>query len=176
MGAWGPMCTDQGPADFTIRRATPDDHAAVGAITLRAYVDDGHLPPGVDYADELADATARDRDAELWVAVDPSGAVLGSVTFAAPGTPYSEIADADEGEFRMLAVARAARGRGVGEALVRHCLDRARELGLAGMSMSTQPSMASAHRVYERLGFTRAPERDWQPVPGVDLIAYRLRF
>jgi hypothetical protein len=36
--------------------------------------------------------------------------------------------------------------------------------------------MASAHRVYERLGFSRAPERDWQPVPGVDLIAYRLRF
>ena len=93
--------------------------------------------------------------------------MLGSVTFAAPGTPYAEIADADEGEFRMLAVARAARGRGSGEALVRRCLDRARELGLSGLSMSTQPSMASAHRVYERLGFPRVPERDWEPVPGV---------
>jgi ribosomal protein S18 acetylase RimI-like enzyme len=168
--------TDQQPAGFTIRRATPGDHAAVGAITLRSYVDDGHLPPGVDYADELADASGRDRDAELWVAVAPSGTVLGSVTFAAPGTPYAEVADPDEGEFRMLAVAHAARGRGVGEALVRRCVDRARELGLAGVAMSTQPSMASAHRVYERLGFSRAPERDWQPVPGVDLIAYRLRF
>ncbi|HEY7723303.1 MAG TPA: GNAT family N-acetyltransferase [Pedococcus sp.] len=170
------MGTDQQPAGFTIRRATPGDHAAVGAITLRSYVDDGHLPPGVDYADELADASGRDRHAELWVAVAPSGTVLGSVTFAAPGTPYAEVADPDEGEFRMLAVAHAARGRGVGEALVRRCVDRARELGLAGVAMSTQPSMASAHRVYERLGFSRAPERDWQPVPGVDLIAYRLRF
>jgi hypothetical protein len=32
--------------------------------------------------------------------------------------------------------------------------------------------MSSAHRVYERHGFRRAPERDWSPVPGVDLIAF----
>ena len=36
--------------------------------------------------------------------------------------------------------------------------------------------MTVAHRVYERLGFVRAPERDWEPVPGVHLIAYHLRF
>jgi hypothetical protein len=34
--------------------------------------------------------------------------------------------------------------------------------------------MTAAHRIYERLGFTRIPERDWSPVPGVDLLAYRL--
>jgi ribosomal protein S18 acetylase RimI-like enzyme len=76
----------------------------------------------------------------------------------------------------MLAVAHGARGRGVGEALVRQCVDRARELGLTGVALSTQPSMGPAHRVYERLGFTRAPERDWQPVPGIRLLAYRLRL
>jgi ribosomal protein S18 acetylase RimI-like enzyme len=55
-------------------------------------------------------------------------------------------------------------------------VDRARELGLTGVALSTQPSMGPAHRVYERLGFTRAPERDWQPVPGIRLLAYRLRL
>jgi ribosomal protein S18 acetylase RimI-like enzyme len=167
---------DNGAVTFTIRRATRADHAAVGAITVSAYVDDGHLPPGIDYADQLRDAASRDRQAELWVAASSAGEVLGSVTFAAPGTAYAEVSGPDEGEFRMLAVAPGARGQGVGEALVRRCVARARELGLSGIAMSTQPSMAAAHRVYERLGFVRSPERDWAPVPGVRLITYHLRF
>ena len=85
--------------------------------------------------------------------------VLGSVTFVLPGSPYREIARDDEGEFRMLAVDPAARGRGVGQALVELCLRRSRELGYAGVRMSTMDRMTSAHRVYERLGFTRHPRR-----------------
>ena len=72
----------------------------------------------------------------------------------------------------MLAVAPEARGRGVGQALVQHCLDRSRALGYAGVRMSTMDRMTTAHRVYERLGFTRAPEDDWAPAPGVLLLAY----
>jgi hypothetical protein len=34
--------------------------------------------------------------------------------------------------------------------------------------------MTAAHRLYERLGFTRLPERDWTPLPGVDLLVYSL--
>ena len=36
--------------------------------------------------------------------------------------------------------------------------------------------MTSAHRVYERLGFTRLPDDDWSPEPGVSLLAYGMRF
>jgi hypothetical protein len=31
-----------------------------------------------------------------------------------------------------------------------------------------------AHRLYERLGFRRAPERDWAPRRGIDLIGFQL--
>ena len=51
-------------------------------------------------------------------------------------------------------------------------MHRSRELGYAGVRMSTMDRMTSAHRVYERLGFARAPEDDWSPVPGVALLAY----
>jgi hypothetical protein len=37
--------------------------------------------------------------------------------------------------------------------------------------------MRSAHRVYERLGFIRTPERDWNPLPDLDditLLTYEL--
>ena len=32
--------------------------------------------------------------------------------------------------------------------------------------------MTAAQRLYERLGFTRLPERDWSPVPEIDLLVY----
>jgi hypothetical protein len=34
--------------------------------------------------------------------------------------------------------------------------------------------MTTAHRLYERLGFRRAPDRDFEPVPGILLWAYVL--
>ena len=40
------------------------------------------------------------------------------------------------------------------------------------MVLCSQSGMAAAHRVYERMGYARDPERDWSPVPGVDLLAF----
>jgi ribosomal protein S18 acetylase RimI-like enzyme len=74
----------------------------------------------------------------------------------------------------MLAVAPEAQGRGVGAALVGFLLDRYRQRGLHGVALSTLAEMTTAHRIYERLGFTRAPEHDWSPLPGVRLIAFHL--
>ena len=69
-----------------------------------------------------------------------------------------------------------ASAQGVGEALARHCIDRFRESGAVAVVLSSTPGMADAHRLYERLGFRRLPERDWQPVPGVQLWAFRKDF
>ena len=88
------------------------------------------------------------------------------MTFCVPGSPFREIARDDEGEFRMLAVNPAVRGRGVGQALVELCLRRSRELGYDGVRMSSMDRMTSAHRVYERLGFVRPPLTTGRPRPG----------
>ena len=149
--------------------------AAAGRIARDAYVADGLLPPESGYAERLADAATRAREAELWLALEEaSGDVVGSVTFAAPGTPFAQVARAGEGEFRMLTVAARARGQGVGEALTRHCVSRARELGLTALVLSSQPNMHAAHRLYARLGFQRTPVLDWSPEPGVGVLTYRL--
>jgi ribosomal protein S18 acetylase RimI-like enzyme len=163
---------------FAIRRADPAEAeaiAAAGRIAREAYVAGGLISPASGYGDLLADAESRAREAELWLAVDDrNGAVLGSVTFAAPDSAYAQVAQDGEGEFRMLTVEPQARGRGVGEALARHCVIRARELGLTALVLSSQPNMHAAHRIYERLGFVRTPELDWSPEPGVSLLTYRL--
>ena len=154
-----------------LRRATPGDYARGGEITVAAY-DDFTLGPTDPYVVHLRDAATRDRQAELWVATDDEGTLLGCVTLCPPGSPWRELAGDHEGEFRMLAVAPEAQGRGVGEALARLCLDRFRAEGCTAVLLSSLPQMTAAHRVYERLGFERAEDRDHEPVPGVQLIAY----
>ncbi len=157
-----------------LRRATPADHAAAGAVTVAAYAD-FTLGPDDPYVERLRDAAVRDREAELWVATpDDSDDLLGCVTLCPPGSPWREIARDGEGEFRMLAVAPEARGRGVGEALARSCVDRFRAEGCRAVVLSSLREMAAAHRLYARLGFRRLPERDWSPVPDVHLIAFIL--
>ncbi|GHF44678.1 N-acetyltransferase [Kitasatospora xanthocidica] len=163
--------------DYLIRQALPEDLEDAGRITVEAFVGGGFTSPGSNYVELLRDAGRRAREAELLVAVDPAEQrVLGCVTFAVGGTEWADIATEREGEIRMLATDTAARGRGVGEALVRASLARSRELGLAGMAFSTRPEMTAAHRVYERVGFLRTPGRDWSPYPGMDLMVYTLAF
>jgi ribosomal protein S18 acetylase RimI-like enzyme len=154
-----------------IRLVRPEELEEVGRLTTEVYVGEGYIGEGDGYVLELVDTPRRARAAEVWVAVE-DGSVLGSVTFCPAGSAYREIAHDGEGEFRMLAVSSAARGRGVGRELVALCLRRSRELGYAGVRMSTMDRMTSAHRIYGRLGFTRAPEDDWSPEPGVNLLAY----
>ncbi|MFC9844999.1 GNAT family N-acetyltransferase [Streptomyces sp. NPDC060223] len=165
--------------DIVIRRARPEDYDTVGEITAQAYLGDGLLDFGESdgYLAELRDVAKRAAAAEVLVAVEGSQ-LLGGVTFVPAGGPMSDIARPGEAEIRMLAVARPARGRGAGESLVRACIARARTTdGCERVVLSTQRTMHTAHRIYERLGFTRNPQRDWNPVPHLDdilLLTYEL--
>src|SRR5215207_1753306 len=59
-------------------------------------------------------------------------------------------------------------------ALVRACVEEIRHVGRTRVVISSASDMVAAHRLYERLGFTRAPERDWRPIPEVQLRVYEL--
>jgi ribosomal protein S18 acetylase RimI-like enzyme len=162
-------------SEITIRAATVGDVDEIDRLVVEVYVDDGFVAAGDSYAAKLADARSRLREAELLVAVDPEDTIVGTVTIAPPGSPWVNVATPDELEFRMLAVSSAARGQGVGEALVRTVLDRAVELGLRAVMLSSQTEMVAAHRLYERMGFHRTPDRDWTPEgTAIVLITYRL--
>ena len=99
--------------------------------------------------------------------------MLGAVTLCPVSSPWREIGADDEAEFRMLAVAPSAQRRGVGSALLDLVVRRAREDGARGIVLSSLAEMSAAHRIYERQGFERVPDRDWSPAPGVYLIAFR---
>lgn len=161
-----------------VRLADTADFPAVARLTVAAYEADGQLKGEHGYGAVLADVSTRAGSGEVLVAVDEAtGAVLGSVTFVLPGTPFAELSGPGEAEFRMLAVDPAAQGRGVGAALAQACVDRAGELGCRAVVICVRAGMAvSAHRLYERLGFVRMPEKDWSPVAGVALLGLRLEL
>jgi ribosomal protein S18 acetylase RimI-like enzyme len=47
----------------------------------------------------------------------------------------------------------SARGKGVGEALNRAALDRARAEGATTVDLTSRPSREAANRLYQRIGF-----------------------
>jgi ribosomal protein S18 acetylase RimI-like enzyme len=155
-----------------VRVARPEEYAEIGALSVEAYRDNGQLDER--YAGFLLDVRARAEHGMVLVAVDEqTGAVLGGVTLVLPGSRFAELCGEGEAEFRALAVAPDAQRRGVGEALVRACLDRAGELGAHAVVICTRDIAVSAQQLYERLGFMRTPERDWFPMPGIVLLTLR---
>lgn len=155
-----------------IRIAQPDELARVGDLTAQAYIADDLLGDDSYYVDELRAAARRGQEADVLVAVIGS-AVVGTVTLAAPGTEWAEIARDDEHELRMLAVDPEMRGQGLGDALVRTAIERARAAGVRRLVLSSLEQMRAAQRVYERIGFTRVPDRDWD-VRGRPMRVYEL--
>lgn len=159
---------------LVIRPAREDDLGAVGDLTLSAYEAEGFVTAEDDYAAQLRDAGSRALEAEVYLAEDEDGRLLGTVTYCPEGSRYRELAGPGEGEFRMLAVAPDAQGQGVAEAMVRMCVERSHELGCTALVLSSMAAQTRAHRLYARVGFRRTPDLDWKPVPSVDLLAFRL--
>lgn len=64
-------------------------------------------------------------------------------------------------EIKRVYVRPSARGRGVGEAITRALMDRARAAGYTHVRLDTAPELASAQALYRRLGFhATAPYRE----------------
>ena len=168
------MVPEAAPGSFEVRElASAGEARALGALTVEAYTGLAGLAPGSPYLDELGDVERRAAAAVVLVAVGPDGELAGGVTYVPGPGPYAEFDDPEGVGLRMLAVAPAHRGRGVGTALVRACIDRARSQGRRRLWLHTTADMPVAQRIYARLGFRRAPDAD-RHLPEVDLMAYVL--
>jgi ribosomal protein S18 acetylase RimI-like enzyme len=154
-----------------VRPVRANEHAAVGELTATTYLAERYA--GEDYATTLRDVGVRATQATILVAL-VDGTLAGSVPVVTAGGDYAEHAGEGEAVIRMLVTDPAFRGRGVGTALVTEAIRVARRAHCTAIRLSTQESMTAAHRLYERHGFTRTPERDWSPVPDLELLTYVL--
>lgn len=144
-------------------RAESDAERATLRDLLTAYHDwmDDHAGEEYDPEAELAeDVESLDEEAESWAWVGRSGGEPAGCVLLYGVT--DELA-----EFKRLYVADEHRGEGLGRALTRAVVERARAEGYDRVGLTTPPWSEAAHDLYESLGFettppypeTRLPER-----------------
>jgi predicted GNAT family N-acyltransferase len=133
------------PASYALRIAEdPADREACFAVRKEVFVGEQGVPEDIEY-------DAYDADAVHVLAVREDGRPLGTGRLL-----YGEAAaaktdgDLSVGSLGRLAVTKAARGLGVGAALVRAIEDAARARGLTAVDLHAQ---THALGFYERLGY-----------------------
>ena len=123
--------------------ATPEVHASLARLLPQL---NATLPvPDMERLRRLI----ADPDVALLVARD-GDEIVGTTTVIVYTTPFWIKARLDE-----VVVDARARGKGIGEALVKAALDMGRDRGaqVAELQSGRGPRRAAAHRLYERLGF-----------------------
>jgi GNAT superfamily N-acetyltransferase len=161
-----------------VREARGDERDAIQDVTLSAYQEYAlAMSPEhwERYRQGMRATLAEEGPAECIVA-EQGGVIVGSVLLYPAGATIHRTDGSsftlDWPEVRLLAVAPAARGQGIGAALVEECLRRARRAGAAVLTLHTTDIMQVAMRMYERMGFVRVPELDFSPLPGVTVKGY----
>jgi predicted N-acetyltransferase YhbS len=148
---------------LSIRDARPSDHAAIRDVLSAAYREYAAvLPPAVfdRYLADILDVDGRARSGRLLVA-EHGDRVVGTATY------YDDAAAEGVGwptgwaGVRALGVDPTVRGRGVGRALMRACLERARAAGAAVLCLHTAEFMTAAVALYLAMGFRRVPSFDF---------------
>jgi predicted N-acetyltransferase YhbS len=160
-----------------IRDARPDDRDRIREVTLAAYAEYAAQMPELweGYRANIL-ATLQDPGPAEQIVAEQDREIVGTVLLypmrAAP--PGSAGAGSPWPEVRLLAVAPAGRGHGVGEGLMQECARRARARGAPALTLHTTPMMRAALRLYGRLGFVRAPDLDVRVAPSLIVEGYRL--
>jgi len=135
-----------------IRPIRPEDDAAVAAIIRDVMSSFGATGPGYSSSDPEVEAmsAAYDGARAAYFVLEDGGVVVGC-----GGIAPLEGADADTCELRKMYLLPVARGRGLGRAMLRRCLDAARGRGYRRCYLETLSAMQAAQELYEKAGFRK---------------------
>lgn len=148
--------------DFTgIRPSRADDVPALERIARESHHDtrfyaDSHFPRercDALYATWIARSCVEGFADAVFVAETAGGQPAGYITCNLKGTGEAQIG--------LMAVAREARGAGVGRSLIGRALQWARSQGAVRMITVTQGNNVAAVRMYERCGFVAERRQLW---------------
>ena len=132
-----------------IRDILPEDNSSLALIVRNSLAEFGANKPGTVFFDPTTDhlyELFQTPGSKYFVAADV--VVLGGAgIFPSAGLP------SDTCELCKMYLRPDARGKGLGGALIRRCLDAARQMGYAKVYIETMPELRQALAVYERFGF-----------------------
>ncbi len=136
---------------LTFRPIQPEDDAAMAAIIRTVMPEFGADGPGFAIHDPEVDHMSRAYSAPgaaYFVVVDAAGRLVGG-----GGVAALEGGDPGTCELRKMYFLSEARGQGMGETLLRHCLKVAKDLGYRTCYLETLTGMDQALKLYGKVGF-----------------------
>ncbi len=136
---------------WTFRPIESGDDHVIAAVIRQVMPEFGADGPGFALHDPEVDHMSRAYaapGAAYFVVQDGTGRVLGGAGVAA-----LEGGEPGVCELRKMYFLPEARGQGTGEALLRHCLAVAAQLGYRTCYLETLTGMDQAMKLYRRLGF-----------------------
>jgi putative acetyltransferase len=138
---------------LSIRPIRPADDASVARLIRTVMPEFGAVGPGFAINDPEVDAMAANYPAPgaYFVVVDEHDEVVG-------GGGFAQLAGGKPGtcELRKMYFLPRARGQGMGQKLLEHCLERAKAAGFTRCYLETLTGMDAAMRLYERNGFQKS--------------------
>jgi len=162
---------------ISVRPARPSDFAIVGELLAEGFAAQAGERAERRGAKLRGSVARRARHGRILVATE-GDAVLGCAIYVVPGrfrrNPLVQLARRGEAEVRLLAVTTEARGRGIALALMRACIEEARQRGRVRLVASNDPANTASHRLDLAAGLARCPERDWKGFDGRDVWAWTI--
>ena len=171
----------KGDGYMKIRKMNKDEIQVIRELRVKGYCE-YETYVSSEHWNVLKTSLLSDNDiksnADIFVA-EIDGNIVGSIVlFPASIQAYDWSEDVQEyPEIRMLSVNPDIRGKGIGRALVEHCLQVAKEQNNVQIGLHTASFMTKASALYESMGFSRVTELDLEPMnDGIIVKAYRLNL
>lgn len=107
------------------------------------------VPEGVMVTKKDLEQIVRSDSSLLFVAKD-GNAIIGSFTLVVYRIPTGSKAIVED-----VVVDQSRRRQHIGEAMIRHAINYAKEHGIVKIDLTSRPEKAAANRLYQKLGFVK---------------------
>jgi len=133
-----------------IRPIQKSDNAAIAQVIRSVLVDLGVPKVGTAYEDAALDCMYEtyDKEKATYFVVEEEGKIIGGA-----GIAQLDNYDGNVCELQKMYYAPEARGRGIGTAMMKRCIETASDFGFDQCYLETMPYMEAAQKLYKRTGF-----------------------
>ncbi len=134
-----------------IRPIQTEDNTKIASIIRAALEEFGANKPGTVYFDDTTDHLfelfQKQQHCAYFIA-EEDGVILGGA-----GYFHTEGLDKNTCELVKMYLSKSARGKGLGQKMIEHCIQEAKKEGFEQMYLETMPELKKAVQVYEFFGF-----------------------
>jgi len=139
-------------SEFTIRPVQQRDNASIASVIRSVMSEYGATKPGFAIHDPEVDAMFEtyQKTRSFLLVVEYQGEVVGCGGVAPLKGEEKNVC-----EIQKMYFLKEARGKGLGEKLLKELLLKAKAMGFSRSYLETTAQMKEAHRLYEKVGFKK---------------------